>query len=234
MTETMNETETPYLPAIGERCRVTNDHPRTSDLMTGNTVQVSQRTAGVGLYVRLVGAYDVVSTRDWYVHGEDLEPLGADATEARDPALVEALAEVVRLREQVANSASTIASLHAWQRNAVSDVSDVISENLINEARSRDWCGDYDSIVAKINRNCTVLALRERTQSWDTRRQVRVTMSFYVTQNGSYDGPGEPDDEDNVEWDTLDAYDVREIARYADFEVDDDDTDGFEAEVRES
>jgi hypothetical protein len=109
---------------------------------------------------------------------------------------------------------------------------------LIEEADRRDWCGDYDAIITRINGRITAFQFDDRVISYNASRRVEVTVSFWVTQSGSYEGRGEPD-EDDVDWNEVDNYEVHEVLRSLtrgdyDFQVDDDTTQDFETEVSES
>ena len=238
MTETM--TEAPTTLVVGQRYRVNTAGAMGATVALGATVQCV-RQEGDSFRFQEISDQDTPEGHDWYFTAAYLDPLPTTVTlaEAFTPAVVP-LAEHEALQRRVAEL--ELAERAAWERatafrNQVFTDVQVASEILIEEADRRDWCGDYDAIIDRINGRISAFSFEERTQSWSATRTVEVTVTLRVVQSGNAEGRGEPD-EDDVDWNEVDSYEVHEAIRNLsrgsyEYEVDDDNTEDFEAEHSE-
>jgi hypothetical protein len=170
-----------------------------------------------------------------------LDPLPTTVTlaEAFEPVIItaEEHAAVIRERDEARAQLLSDRQTHrSYVNNVISDMS-TINEIWAEAAERNDLCGVYDTVVERSNGRCSVLFFDERTQSWSATRTVEVTITLRVTQSGNAEGRNEPD-EDDVDWNEVDSYEVHEaisnLSRGSyEYEVDDDNTEDFEAEHSE-
>ncbi|MGV0949401.1 MAG: hypothetical protein ACOYB3_01925 [Azonexus sp.] len=185
MTDTMTET-VPTAFVVGRRYRVNIDNPEGVEVRTGTTVECVR--LGTAPRFAVIGENDTPEGREWIIyrtHLDDLPRVGAEAfepvmvtQEAHDAALAERDATITRLRADVTR-------LNAWQGSAQTDA-ETISNNLNDEAVRRDWCGDYDEIVGRINSRLTVLHLEERNVDYDVTWQE--TYEVTITRTATFEG----------------------------------------------
>lgn len=104
-----------------------------------------------------------------------------------------------RLREQVNSQEAQTQEAQQMHRADIA----YISEVLIEEADNRDWCGEYDDIVHKINRSLSV-RMDVRKREWEVTMDVTFRMSRTVTA----------EDADDAREDALEGIDGSDIESY--------------------
>jgi hypothetical protein len=193
---TTMETERTVL-VTGQRYRVNSPNPEGAELTVGTTVEcVVGPESGRTPRFQAIGESDTPEGREWIIYAVHLDPIPATVTvaeafepvmvtqEAHDAALAERDATITRLRADVTR-------LNAWQGSAQTDA-ETISNNLNDEAVRRDWCGDYDEIVGRINSRLTVLHLEERNVDYDVTWQE--TYEVTITRTATFEGVRGDDD----------------------------------------
>jgi hypothetical protein len=238
MTETMTEAPTTFV--VGQRYRVNTASAMGATIRQGATVQCVRQVGG-SFRFQEVSDQDTPEGREWYFTEAYLDPLPATVTlaEAFEPVIITQEQYDQAIRERNEARAQTLAERQthrSYVNNVATDMS-TINEIWAEAAERNDLCGVYDTVVERSNGRCSVLFFDERTQSWSATRTVEVTVTLRVTQSGNAEGRNEPD-EDDVEWNEVDSYEVHEAIRNLsrgsyEYEVDDDNTDDFEAEHSE-
>lgn len=187
----------PTVFVAGARYRVNRDHPQGARLNEGDTIQAISLDGTVWRVSR-IGESDTPETRMWGVYATDVTPLPGFA-DRRIAELEAALAESNRLLES--ERATRRADTERW----ISDIQH-INDVLVDEAESRDWCGDFDHIVENRINGPLRYELAGRTFEHEMQRERYVRVR--VTQTGTYSGSQSDSDnldEDDVSWNDLDT-----------------------------
>lgn len=71
--------------------------------------------------------------------------------------------------------------LREWQRQAINDMA-TLSEILNEEARSRNWCSEYDQVQDKANGRMQVLVMDSREHNYRVEIEAEVTLSIADTE----------------------------------------------------
>lgn len=154
-----------------------------------------------------------------------------------DPDLLALRARVEELEIQLRASAEREGNvrqrrdeLSRWQSSAIADT-EIISERLTREARSRGWCSEYDDIVDAINRNMSVLALAPRNKkvTGTVTGYIRVPFSYQVSD---LEVEADSDVEEALTEHVTNEVSPRDIGRAADIDwySAEFDEDGFEVD----
>jgi len=93
-------------------------------------------------------------------------------------------AQVTSLRQQVAaanEKAQTYETLVVTRDNQIRSALDLISDHLIAEAESRQWCGEYDEIINAVNDSLAEInpnfQLKAREREFEVAVEYDVTMT---------------------------------------------------------
>ena len=132
------------------------------------------------------GRYEV---GPYYVHGREAadrtsfteeaferlyRPFGAGGDEKAAPDTV----ELDSLRAEVTSLNARLDSAVALNRKYSADAA-LIGSDLLDEAESRDWCGDYDNWVDDLNSRLSVIKLPTREKDFDV--TLTYTVNVYTT-----------------------------------------------------
>lgn len=194
------------VPQIGETYTVNKDQPRHASLSEGQAVEVVSPYDGT----RRHGAWLVRRNgNEFWVSTDDLDvpvPEAGTGTTEPDPRDE----EIARLRASLEASNRSIATLRSTWEQEVTDLGNL----LMREADNRNWCSEYDEIVAKANSNLTYeLPTRgkEIDISWTETYTVTVTRSATID---SREGSEEDDAVSYMEnEDALDEADLIQLLR---------------------
>ena len=193
-------------PEVGSVYTINKEAPRSAPLSVGDRVVVLRPYDG-----NRRGAWIVNQegrTTDYWVSTDDLEipvPAGTGTT-APDPRDE----EIERLRTRLAEQERRLASLNqTWEQEVTS-----LGNLLMREADSRNWCNEYDEIVAKANGDLTYeLPTRSKDIdiSWTETYTVTVTRSDTITTR---EGAEEEDAVSHMEnCDTLEEHELIQLLR---------------------
>lgn len=209
----------PTVFVAGARYRVNRNHPQGARLTEGETVQAISVDGNVWRVSR-IGESDTPEDRLWGVYATDVTALHGVA-EARIAELERALAEANTLLESERTSRRS--DTERW----ISDIRH-INTVLVDEAESRDWCGDFESIVENRINPPLRYELEGREYEHEMERVVEVTVR--VRQTGTYTGrtsDSDDLDEDDVSWPDIDSYAIRNAVDSGDWETGDTVDDSF-------
>jgi hypothetical protein len=202
---------TPLTPVVGMRLTVDERLNRGAYFVLGTEITVTE--VGVRNF-SAVGDCDfggdgqispdssqslfVPELRQYHlVQGSDSEPVAVEGATVEEPTNVvvaalnervtELTASLARLEEQVERLTT---ALNTERDNHQNDI-DVIGEALIEEARRRDWCSEYDTVMGRISSRLTI-PLPERTaeeidHEIEVSGWVRVPFSVTVTVTAAED-----------------------------------------------
>lgn len=196
------------VPEMGSTYTVNKDRPRSAALTAGDRVVVLRQYQPNTRYGAWV-VNRVGEITDFWVSTDDLDvPVSSAGTGTSDPDPKDA--EIEALRTRLADSERRMAGLHRdWEREVTS-----LGNLLMREADNRNWCNEYDEIVAKANGDLTYeLPTRSKDIdiSWTETYTVTVTRTDTIT---SREGSEEDDAVSYMEnSDALSEYDLIELLR---------------------